>query len=201
VLRDNEAENFAGNWQSKVFENSLPVHLEVGTGFGHFMQEYCLKNREVNFVGMDYRFKRSFQLAKKLERLGLDNIRYLRARGERLGHLFAESELEALHYYFPDPWPKNRHKKKRLFQAPFLNMVKSTVRNGGRFYIKTDHYELFTFMLKQLEGFDCFEVHLQTRDLWGEAPSHFLASFQTKFEKIFLSQGTKINAMELEVRK
>ena len=82
------------------------VHLvlEIGTGYGHFMQDYCAKNPSVNFVGMDYKFKRSFNLVKKLDSLQQRNFFYLRANAARVDQLFGDSELEKVFYFFPDPW-------------------------------------------------------------------------------------------------
>ncbi len=90
VLRDEEGENFKGIWNEKVFKNSNPLEVEIGTGYGHFMHEHCLQNPKINFLGMDFRFKRSFHLAQRLSKVEKKNFRYLRGRGERLGYLFSD---------------------------------------------------------------------------------------------------------------
>ena len=69
VLRDDEAEKFCGNWNQLVFKRNAPLCVEIGSGYGHFMMEYCKKYPHENFVGMDYRFKRSFALAKQLNQI------------------------------------------------------------------------------------------------------------------------------------
>ena len=197
VLRDDEGEEHKGNWSRDVFKNDNDLLVEIGTGYGHFMIEHTQKHPELNFVGMDHRFKRSFNLARKLEKLEHKNFRYLRARGERLGHLFGESEISQLFYFFPDPWPKKRHHKKRLFQKTFLDIAHKTLKPGGELLVKTDHDGYFEWMLEQLEGETRFKKQMVTFDLRAEHPEHFLASFQTKFEKIFLEKGIKIKAMVL----
>lgn len=197
VLRDEEAEAHRGKWK-ELFQNQNPLNVEVGTGYGEFMVEYCQKHPGENFVGLDHRFKRSFGLAKQLSRLENKNFRYLRARGERIGYIFGESEVQNLFYFFPDPWPKKRHHKNRLFQRPFLDDAHRILAAGGVLYVKTDHDGYYEWMLEALQGEKRFEILLQSRDLRKEFPEHFLSQFTTKFEKIFLSQGTLIKSLVLK---
>lgn len=196
VLRDEEAESNVGKWTSK-FGNQRPIEVEIGTGYGEFMLEYCQKYPEVNFIGLDHRFKRSFSLAKKLDKLEHKNFRYLRARGERLEFMFEENEVQSIFYFFPDPWPKTRHNKKRLFQKPFLNACHKVLKPGGTLFVKTDHDGYFEWMLEHVKDDERFELMLQSKDLRNEFPQHFLSQFMTKFEKIFLSQGTLIKSIVL----
>lgn len=198
VLRDKESEEFKNKWNKEVFKNDLPIAVEVGTGYGHFMLDFAQKYPDENFIGIDHRFKRSFALAKRLAKLEHTNFRYLRARGERLEFTFGENEIDKIFYFFPDPWPKNRHHKKRLFQAPFLKACYTTLKPGCQLFIKTDHDEYFEWMEKFVADQDMFEVVFRTLDLHLEAPDHFLSSFQTKFEKIFLAKKIKIKAMVLK---
>lgn len=201
VLRDDEAEKNAGSWSKDVFLRDAELHTEIGTGYGHFMMDYTQKFPEINFIGLDHRFKRSFHLAKKLASLEFKNFKYLRGRGERLGHIFGENELSKIFYFFPDPWPKTRHHKKRLFQKRFLDEAYKVLKPGGEFLIKTDHDGYFEWMLDVMQEEKRFEITMKTFDLRAEHPDHFLSSFITKFETIFLSKGIKIKAMTLKSLK
>ncbi|MBT4791117.1 MAG: tRNA (guanosine(46)-N7)-methyltransferase TrmB [Halobacteriovoraceae bacterium] len=201
VLQDEQGESHQGKWSQEVFNNELPLEVEIGSGYGHFMIEHTQKDTGHNFIGLDHRFKRSFHLAKKLAKLEHKNFRYLRARGERLSFLFGESELTNVYYFFPDPWPKARHHKKRLFQKKFLDELYKVLKPGGLMFIKTDHDGYFEWMLDELKGEKRFSLEIKTFDLREEFPSHFLASFQTKFEKIFLEKQIKIKAMVLKSLK
>jgi len=211
VLRDEEGEAFKARWNSEIFKREAPLCVEIGTGFGDFMMEYSSRYETHNFVGLDYRFKRSFHVAKRLAKHIEDgknpHFRYLRAKGERLSFLFNENEVDNLFYFFPDPWPKKRHNKKRLFQQPFLEAATKVVKPNGKIWVKTDHDGYGEWMVEELLKFDSgkspikLKVEMQTKDLYSEFPEHFLAGFQTKFEKIFLSQGTLIKAFELTVIK
>jgi tRNA (guanine-N7-)-methyltransferase len=198
VMRDDEAEAHATKWNEQVFKRTAPLECEIGTGYGNFMMEHTQKHPEVNFVGLDHRFKRSYHLAQKLSTLASKNFRYLRGRGERISFIFGENELDRIFYFFPDPWPKKRHNKKRLFQKRFLDEAHKVLKPNGEFLIKTDHDGYFEWMLDVMKTETRFEIVMQSYDLRTEYPEHFLASFVTKFEKIFLEKNIKIKALVLK---
>lgn len=201
VLRDEEAEVQKGKWNKDVFMREAPLVVEVGSGYGQFMRQYCIDHPEINFVGIDYRFKRSFELAKKLNNLDLKHMRYLRAKGERLGFLFGENEVDKLLYFFPDPWPKARHQKKRLFQEHFLNLTHKVLKPGGQMFIKTDHNDYSEHMKAVIDKSELFDLELYTKDLRSEHTDHFLCEYTTKFEKIFIKQNQPIKAFVLTAKK
>ena len=197
VLRDDEGENYRGVWNQKIFKKQAPLKVEIGSGYGHFMQEYCENHPEVNFVGIDFRFKRSFKLAKKLKNHSHKNFRYLRAKGERIGFLFEENEIDEIFYFFPDPWPKKKHRKKRLFQPEFLKMAHQILKPGGRFLIKTDHSGYSEWIKEEIDKQDLFKLEFMSQHLWKEHPLHELCLYKTKFEKIFLEKNKPIYAFIL----
>jgi len=213
VLRDTQGEAFRGKWNTDFFKREASLYLEIGTGYGDFMMEFCHHHPHVNFVGLDYRFKRGYQVAKKLSRSEVQNFCYLRARGERIAHTFAENELDGIFFFFSDPWPKKRHHKRRLFQAEFLNSAFTILKPGGKVCIKTDHDGYAEWMEELLQNHvqdqGQFTLEFQTKNLWENvqpsvcniASVPFLSTFQTKFEKIFVSQGTKIKAYVLTSTK
>jgi len=201
IMRDDEAEAYKSNWNKKVFKKEAPLVLEIGTGYGQFMMDYCQKNSEVNFVGLDYRFKRSFNLAKKLSAHPNKNFRYLRAKGERIQFIFGENEVDHIYYFFPDPWPKLRHNKKRLFQEAFLESAYKVLKPNGKITIKTDHDDYANWMENKMDQQQMFQVDFSTRDLYQEYPDHALTSFQTKFEKMFLEKKVSIKSYILSSKK
>ena len=201
VLRDHESEQYKGQWNKSVFGRQAPLCVEIGSGYGHFMLDFCKRNPSVNFVGLDYRFKRSFNLAKKLSKSGLGNFRYLRARGERIDFQFGENEVDRIFSFFPDPWPKKRHHKKRLFQMAFLEKAYTVLKPGGRMFVKTDHEGLAQWIFDVIEGSPLFAKELTTFDLRAEHPSHFLSQFTTKFERIFVDQGQAIKGFVMRSTK
>ena len=107
VLRDNEAEQFPGEWNNQIFKNKNPICMEIGSGFMDILWSNSVRNTSTQFCGDGLSFQTLVQFAKKLSRLPEQNFRYLRARGERIQHIFGESEVDRLFYFFPDPWPKS----------------------------------------------------------------------------------------------
>ena len=195
VLRDQEAERFSGRWCCEVFSRpESPLYLEIGSGYGHFMREFCQNNPHVNFVGLDYRFKRSYNLVKHLEG---DNWRYLRAKGERVSFMFGPEEVDSIFYFFPDPWPKRRHKKRRLFGDYFLKELAKILKSGGKLYIKTDHENYAHWMQEVVQRQSTFFLELISGDVRKEYPEHFLSQYMTKFEKIFVAQNKAIKGLVL----
>jgi tRNA (guanine-N7-)-methyltransferase len=131
------------NW-TDLFGNSHPVELEIGMGKGTFLTEQAKARPDTNFFGIEW--------AKWFWRYASDRLRRngcLNARTVRAEALFfvrehvADASVSVVHVYFPDPWPKKRHHKRRLLQEPFLNQALRILVPGGRLQIVTDHHEYF----------------------------------------------------------
>jgi len=198
VLKDNQAEQFAGNWNKNIFGREAPLHLEIGVGMGHFMLEFLTKFPECNFVGLDYRFKRSFLVAKKLANTPSSFFRFLRARGERVPFMFAKEELSAIHCYFLDPWPKERHHRRRLFQLDFFENLCPLLKSGGKIYGKTDHIGLWEHLLELFQNpiiNKLYKITLIDQKEWPLLP-YF--NIETHFEKIFKQQNLVLQGFFLE---
>lgn len=127
------------NW-TEVFGNDRPVELEIGMGKGTFLTEQAKSRPEVNFFGIEWANFYYRYAADRLRRHGCLNARAIRAEA-----LFffrenvPDASLSVIHVYFPDPWPKSRHHKRRLIQQPFLEQARRTLKPGGRLQIVTDH--------------------------------------------------------------
>ncbi len=139
VFLDHQAEEFKGSWNQSIFKNTNPLIVEIGVGYGDFMTHYCEQRPDCNYVGMDIRFKRSFGVAKKLNDAKFSNIRFLRAQGQRLPWLFGERELDQVFCFFPDPWPRAKQHKRRLFQKEVLQSLSTVLKENGSLLFKTDH--------------------------------------------------------------
>ena len=198
VLQDHEGEQFQGRW-AEVFGNQHPLVVEIGAGYGDFMATYCLQHPQENYVAIDYRFRRSLSVAQQLAKLPAPaaNFRYLRAKGERIGFLFGPNEIQKIFIFFPDPWPKLRHHKKRLISPYYLSILNRILVPGGEVWIKTDHDDYAAWMQEAFKAQNDLSLTWQSANLYQEYPQHPLAQFQTKFEKIFLRQGVAIKAFTL----
>lgn len=136
-----------------LFGNDHPVELEIGMGKGTFLTEQAKGRPEVNFFGIEWArwFWRS--ASDRLRRNGCVNARTVRAEaGFFLAEFVPEASLSVLHIYFPDPWPKSRHHKRRLIQPKFMPLVQRVLAPGGRLQIVTDHKEYFEQIEATVQG-------------------------------------------------
>ena len=170
---------------AKLFPNEQPLELELGCGDGSFTLQYALANPGRNIVALERLLGRITKLDRKGHRAGLKNLRLLRAEAAYvLEYLLPPGLLDALHVYFPDPWPKKRHHKNRLISEPFPPLAKRLVREGGIVYLRTDNIEYFEQMLEVFGDANGFKA--------VETPES-LKALVTDFEQEFNSQGIPTN--------
>jgi tRNA (guanine-N7-)-methyltransferase len=131
------------NW-TELFGRSAPVELEIGMGKATFLTEQARARPEVNFFGIEWARWYWRYSSDRLRRNHCLNVRTVRAEASYfLVEFVPDSSLSVLHVYFPDPWPKVRHHKRRLVQPPFLKQAERTLTSEGRLQIVTDHQEYF----------------------------------------------------------
>jgi len=129
---------------AELFGNDNPVELEIGSGKGTFLTEQAKARPEVNFFGIEWANWYFHYAADRLRRNGCANARMVRAEALYfLDEFVPDESLSVLHVYFPDPWPKTRHHKRRLVQEPFLKQVERILVPGGRLQVVTDHKGYF----------------------------------------------------------
>lgn len=137
---------------AELFGNSNPVELEIGMGKGTFLVEQAKVRPETNFLGIEYARWFWRYASDRLRRNGCLNCRTVRAEAGYFFHEFVpNATLSVIHIYFPDPWPKKRHHKRRLIQAPFAKEILRTLIPGGRLQVVTDHKDYFE-QIEQVVG-------------------------------------------------
>ena len=139
VLPATEAASYRGRWEA-CFGREAPLHLEIGSGNGFFLTELARRHPEWNVLGIEIRYKRVVQTAKKLQHAEVEaHARIARYHAAYLDDLFEPGALAGLYVNHPDPWPKERHEKNRLISRWFLEDVVRYVQPGGVFQLKSDH--------------------------------------------------------------
>lgn len=166
---------------AQAFGNSQPVELELGCGDGSFLLQWAAKNPERNFLGVERLKGRVIKIDRKGRRLGLTNLRGLRLEATYvLEWMMRAGSLAAIHVYFPDPWPKKRHHKRRLIQTAFTEVAARALAPGGVLYLRTDHGEYYAQMEAVMAATSRFE---RTQEPEG------LLAIKTDFETDFNAEG------------
>lgn len=127
------------NWK-EVFGNDHPVEMEIGMGKGTFLKQQAMAHPEINYCGIEYVRWFWRYASDRLRRHKCDNARTVRAEANFFINEFVPDEsISVLHIYFPDPWPKKRHHKRRLIQESFVPKVMRILAPSGRLQVVTDH--------------------------------------------------------------
>jgi tRNA (guanine-N7-)-methyltransferase len=166
---------------ARLFPKKQPLEAELGCGDASFLVEYARRNPEINFIGVERLLGRISKLDKKGRRAGLDNLRGVRIESSYfLKWLLPENSISALHIYFPDPWPKKRHRKNRLINEDFPALASAALAPDGMVYLRTDDADYFSQMTEVFVADKNFEEI--------ETPVE-LAELQTDFERDFNARG------------
>jgi tRNA (guanine-N7-)-methyltransferase len=136
-----------------VFGNGQPVELEIGIGKGTFLLARAKARPELNFLGLEYAGSYGRYAADRARRAGLENVRIACTEaGEFVRTCLPEASLWRVHIYFPDPWPKRRHHRRRLIQPAFLEHIRRGLLIGGQLLIVTDHMDYFAHIQRSLSS-------------------------------------------------
>lgn len=191
-----EPQQWRGRWRECFADPSLPLRLELGCGKGGFISKAAVSSPAANFLAADKisnmlgLCKRAVEQEYAAAGLQADNIRLAAFDAERIGALFSQQDaVDRLYIFFPNPWPKERHKKHRLTYPRQLAMYRQFLAPDARIYIKSDDAPFFEDTCRYLEqaGF-CIEFH--TNNLHG---SGLAGNIETEHEEMFARQGLPIH--------
>ncbi len=191
-------EDYKGKWK-EVFKNDNPIRLELGCGKGSFVANLAVKNPDVNYIAIDVvdamlgLAKRNIEEKYKEEKKEVNNVYLTRFDIERILLIMNEQDnIDRIYINFCNPWPRGKHRKKRLTHTRQLEKYKTFLKENGQIYFKTDDDGLFTDSLGYLEE-SGFKIIKKTYDLENE--EDFWDNIQTEHEKMFMEQGIKIKAV------
>ena len=191
-------EEMKGKWK-EYFGNNNPIHLELGCGKGQFISELASENLNINYIAIDLvdamlgLAKRNVEAKYKEKNIEPKNIVLTRFDIERILLILEEQDqIERIYINFCNPWPKGKHRKKRLTHTRQLEKYRVFLKENGEIYFKTDDDDLFHSSLLYLEEAG-FEVLKKTYDLHSEPI--FEKNIETEHEKMFSEQGIKIKAL------
>lgn len=175
---------YTGHWND-FFGNDHPLHIEIGMGKGQFLHRLAELHPDINYLGIE---KFSSVLVRALEKraaLDQDNLYFLRMDAEDITEIFAPGEVQRIYLNFSDPWPKDRHAKRRLTSTRFLTRYDKILAPEGILQFKTDNTDLFRFSLEQLEeaGWKTDEVNFHLHEN-GPAPDNVMTEYEEKFWKL-----------------
>ena len=166
-----------------LFPGRHPLEVELGCGDASFLVEYARRHPDRNFIGIERLLGRLRKLDRKGRRAGLTNLRGVQIESAYfLQYLLPPRSAAAVHVYFPDPWPKKKHRKNRLINAAFPRLAHGALAPEGRVYLRTDDGDYFGQMT------DVFDACADFRKM--ETPAE-LSEFTTDFEREFHARGVQ----------
>ena len=178
-----------GKW-AEAFGRKAPLHIEIGTGKGRFLMELAALHPEIDYIGIEKYSSVLLRAIQKMEERELPNVRFIRMDAEEITEVFGPGEADRIYLNFSDPWPKDRHAKRRLPSRQFLNRYAQILKPEGMIEFKTDNRALFDFALEELEpaGWQAeevtFDLHADERLMQGNV--------MTEYEERFSAAGNPI---------
>ncbi len=183
---------------SLAFENNNPVIMEIGFGMGHALMHQAKKYPEKNFIGVEVYEPGVGSLLADLEEQCIENVRVFWGDAYKvLNECVTENSINIVQVFFPDPWPKNRHKKRRLLRPEVINMVYRALKSGGELQFATDWKDYAEQALMLMEKQSGFENKFGKGKYSERNPDRPL----TKFEKRGHSLGHEVFDLRFEVFK
>lgn len=187
-----------GKWK-ETFKNENPIHLEIGCGKGSFIAKLAKKHQEINYIAADMieamlgLSKRNIEAAYQNDKLEITNLWLIRMNAERILDTFSsEDTIERIYINFCNPWPRGKHKKRRLTHTRQLENYKQFLdKEKGKIYFKTDNDELFEESIEYFKETG-FKIEQITYDLHSEM---IFEDIRTEHEEMFSNQGIKIKAL------
>jgi tRNA (guanine-N7-)-methyltransferase len=178
-----------GTWH-ELLGNNHPIHIEIGMGKGKFIHAMAKAHPEINYIGIEKYSSVLLRAIQKMEQEELPNLKFIRMDAEDITKVFGEGEVDRIYLNFSDPWPKDRHAKRRLPSGAFLERYDKILRADGRIEFKTDNRDLFDFAVEEIEP-SGWQAEVITYDLHADE-ALVAGNIMTEYEEKFSSMGNPI---------
>ena len=189
VVQEELQPQVAGTWHT-LFGNNNPIHIEIGMGKGKFIHTMAKLHPDINYVGIEKYSSVLLRAIQKMEEEELPNLKFLRMDAEDIATVFAPGEVDRIYLNFSDPWPKDRHARRRLPSREFLARYDVILKKEGRIAFKTDNRDLFDFAVEELEPVG-WKAEVITYDLHGDEKL-MEGNVMTEYEEKFSAMGNPI---------
>ena len=187
-----EPKELKGKW-SKIFRNENPLYIEIGMGKGKFITTLAKQNPNINYIGIE---RYSSVLVRGIEKLGqeelLSNLRFICMDANEIEEIFGEEEVGRIYLNFSDPWPKDRHAKRRLTSKRFLEHYDKILKKAGVIEFKTDNDALFAFSMEEIPAAG-WNIIQSAWDLHNSNMAE--GNVMTEYEGKFSAKGNPIHKL------
>lgn len=168
---------------NELFKNNNPIHIEIGMGKGNFIIENAIKYPHINFIGIEKYDSVMVKAIRRLNELNLPNLKLIRMDANFIEEVF-DKEIDTIYLNFSDPWPKDRHAKRRLMSPNFLEKYNSIFKDKKIIEFKTDNRKLFEYAIKTFneEQYKIEEISLNLYE--DDTPDNIPTEYETKFNSL-----------------
>ncbi|CDQ18342.1 tRNA (guanine-N(7)-)-methyltransferase [Halobacillus karajensis] len=173
--------NMKGKWKGLFHDKEQPLHLEIGSGKGQFIAGMGKQHPEMNFIGLEFVKSVIVGAVKKVLDAETDNVRMVNENAKDLRDLFEDNEVDHIYLNFSDPWPKNKHEKRRLTFHTFLEQYEAVLKPGGAVTLKTDNKGLFEYSLVSFSNYGMVLEDVSVDLHAKEDPLNVTTEYEEKF--------------------
>ena len=188
-IQEEKQQQTRGKWLNQ-FGNSNPIYIEIGMGKGRFIIDNAQAHPDINYIGIEKYSSVLLRGVQKMDELMLPNVLFMRMDAEDITKVFDKGEVDKIYLNFSDPWPKDRHAKRRLPSRQFLARYNEILKADGCIEFKTDNRDLFDFAVEEVPEAGWI-IEKLTYDLHNDEDM-MVGNIMTEYEEKFSSMGNPI---------
>ncbi len=187
----NDVKMHKGSFKSDIFQNNNPLYIEIGMGKGQFITTLARNNPDINYIGIERYSSVCLRAVQKVADEEIPNLRFICFDAAEITDIFDKNEIDQIYLNFSDPWPKDRHAKRRLTSSTFLDRYDAILVPDGHIEFKTDNRDLFNFSIEEINNHPLWHTDAVTYDLHHDETMN-IGNVMTEYEEKFSSQGNPI---------